>query len=116
MENAYRDVRIAFSTEIVRYCDENNIDFYKVRDKVNTMLSQSDLATSNPNVVPSGGILIPMLGVGGHCLPKDGILLWWRNIETGTDTSNSLILNSRIINDESPVIHISIRLKKPLAI
>lgn len=102
LENAYRDVRIAFSTEIVRYCDENNSDFYKVRDKVNTLLSQTDAATSNPNVVPSGGILIPMLGVGGHCLPKDGILLWWRNIETGTDTSNSLILNSRIINDESP--------------
>lgn len=102
LENAYRDVRIAFSSEIVRYCDENNIDFYKVRDNVNARLSQSDAASSNPNVVPSGGILIPMLGVGGHCLPKDGILLWWRNIETGTDTSNSLILNSRIINDESP--------------
>ena len=38
LENAYRDVRIAFSTEIVRYCDENNIDFYKVRDKVNSKL------------------------------------------------------------------------------
>jgi len=102
LENAYRDVRIAFSTEIVRYCDENNIDFYKVRDNVNAMLSQTDTATANPNAVPSGGILIPMLGVGGHCLPKDGILLWWRNIETGIDTSNSLILNSRLINDDSP--------------
>jgi UDP-N-acetyl-D-mannosaminuronic acid dehydrogenase len=102
LENAYRDVRIAFSTEIVRYCDENNIDFYKVRDAVNKMLSQSDAATNDPNAVPSGGILIPMLGVGGHCLPKDGILLWWRNIETGTDTLSSLILNSRLINDESP--------------
>ena len=102
LENAYRDVRIAFSTEIVRYCDKNNIDFYAVRDKVNSLLSQSDKATADPNVVPSGGILIPTLGVGGHCLPKDGILLWWRNIERGIDTSNSLILNSRIINDDSP--------------
>jgi UDP-N-acetyl-D-mannosaminuronic acid dehydrogenase len=102
LENAYRDVRIAFSTEIVRYCDKHNIDFYTTRDKVNSLLSQSDKATSYPNVVPSGGILIPTLGVGGHCLPKDGILLWWRNIEKGIDTSNSLILNSRIINDESP--------------
>jgi UDP-N-acetyl-D-mannosaminuronic acid dehydrogenase len=101
LENAYRDVRIAFSTEIVRYCDKHNIDFYSVRDKVNSLLLQSDNATADPNVVPSGGILIPTLGVGGHCLPKDGILLWWRNIESGTDTSNSLILNSRIINDES---------------
>jgi UDP-N-acetyl-D-mannosaminuronic acid dehydrogenase len=104
LENAYRDVRIAFSTEIVRYCDENNIDFYKVRDSVNARLSQVDSATADPNAVPSGGILIPMLGVGGHCLPKDGILLWWRNIETGTDTSRSLILNSRLINDDSPEV------------
>jgi UDP-N-acetyl-D-mannosaminuronic acid dehydrogenase len=103
LENAYRDVRIAFSTEIVRYCDKQNIDFYSVRDKVNTLLFQSDKATADPNTVPSGGILIPMLGVGGHCLPKDGILLWWRNIENGSETSDSLILNSRIINDESPV-------------
>ena len=104
LENAYRDVRIAFSAEIVRYCDEHNIDFYKVRDKVNAKLAQTDSATKDPNAVPSGGILIPMLGVGGHCLPKDGILLWWRNIETGSDTSRSLILKSRIINDESPVV------------
>ena len=103
LENAYRDVRVAFSTEIVRYCDSNNIDFYEVRDKVNSLISQPDNATTDPNAVPSGGILIPMLGVGGHCLPKDGILLWWRKIETGLDTSNSLILNSRLINDGSPV-------------
>lgn len=103
LENAYRDVRIAFSTEIVRYCDDNNIDFYKVRDKVNALLSQSDKATSDPNAVPSGALLIPMLGVGGHCLPKDGILLWWRNYEKGNDTSKSLILESRLINDASPV-------------
>jgi UDP-N-acetyl-D-mannosaminuronic acid dehydrogenase len=103
LENAYRDVRIAFSTEIVRYCDDNNIDFYEVRDKVNSMLSQTDAATANPNTVPSGGILIPMLGVGGHCLPKDGILLWWRNFQKGNDTAKSLILESRLINDASPV-------------
>ena len=102
LENAYRDVRIAFTTEIVRYCDKENIDFYLVRDNVNSLLSQSDKATIDSNCVPSGGILIPTLGVGGHCLPKDGILLWWRNIERGIDTSNSLILNSRIINEESP--------------
>lgn len=104
LENAYRDVRIAFSAEIVRYCDEHNIDFYRVRNKINEKLAQTDDASSDPNAVPSGGILIPMLGVGGHCLPKDGILLWWRNIEEGSDTSNSLILNSRTINDESPAL------------
>ncbi|MEA3445252.1 MAG: nucleotide sugar dehydrogenase [Bacteroidota bacterium] len=102
LENAYRDVRIAFSTEVVRYCDANDIDFYALRNKVNSQLAQEDNASDDPNEVPSGGILIPMLGVGGHCLPKDGILLWWRRIESKADTSESLILNSRTINDESP--------------
>ena len=102
LENAYRDVRIAFSSEVVRYCDERDIDFYAVRDQVNQALAQEDAATNDPNAVPSGGILIPMVGVGGHCLPKDGILLWWRKIESGYDTKNSLIIKSREINDESP--------------
>jgi UDP-N-acetyl-D-mannosaminuronic acid dehydrogenase len=102
LENAYRDVRIAFASEIVRYCDEHNIDFYTLRNKVNSKLAQNDSASDDPNAVPSGGILIPTVGVGGHCLPKDGILLWWRRIESGADTKNSLILKSRIINDQSP--------------
>jgi len=102
LENAYRDVRIAFSTEVVRYCDDHNIDFYTVREEVNKRLGQTDSATYNPNHVPSGGLLIPMLGVGGHCLPKDGILLWWRSIQRENDTKSSVILGSRLINDESP--------------
>jgi UDP-N-acetyl-D-mannosaminuronic acid dehydrogenase len=102
LENAYRDVRIAYSTEIVRYCDEHDIDFYEVRRQVNTRLALLDNASSDPNAVPTGGLLIPMIGVGGHCLPKDGILLWWRKIESGLDTSKSLILESRRINDEAP--------------
>ena len=104
LENAYRDVRIAFSAEIVRYCDKNDIDFYKVREKVNELLSQSDLANDKPNEVPSGGILIPTLGVGGHCLPKDGILLWWRKLESGSKNPVSLIIQSRNINNQSPVL------------
>lgn len=102
LENAYRDVRIAFSSEIVRYCDAQNIDFFMLRDKINERIAQNDNATADPNAVPSGGLLIPMIGVGGHCLPKDGILLWWRKIEKGFDTSKSLIVRSREINDESP--------------
>ncbi|GAB1452043.1 UDP-N-acetyl-D-mannosamine dehydrogenase [Draconibacterium sp.] len=104
LENAYRDVRIAFSAEIVRFCDEHNIDFYKVRETVNQSLSQADMANDLPNEVPSGGILIPTLGVGGHCLPKDGILLWWRKLETQKDTPQSLILESRKINNQSPIL------------
>lgn len=53
-------------------------------------------------MVPSGGLLVPTVGVGGHCLPKDGILLWWRALEAQVDASRSLILEARRINDESP--------------
>lgn len=102
LENAYRDVRIAFAAEIVRYCDAQDLDFYAVREEVNHRIAQTDAASADPNIVPSGGILIPTVGVGGHCLPKDGILLLWRKLEVGADTSGSLILEARRINDESP--------------
>jgi UDP-N-acetyl-D-mannosaminuronic acid dehydrogenase len=107
LENAYRDVRIAFAAEIVRYCDDQDISFYAVRDAVNERLNQTDAASGSATAVPSGGILVPTVGVGGHCLPKDGILLWWRKIESGADTSSSLILESRKINDTSPAATIA---------
>ncbi|MGE3525038.1 MAG: nucleotide sugar dehydrogenase [Gemmatimonadales bacterium] len=102
LENAYRDVRIAYAAEVVRYCDRHDIDFYRLREQVNRRTAQSDRASGDPNAVPSGGLLVPTVGVGGHCLPKDGILLWWRLLEAGEDTSRSLILEARRINDESP--------------
>ena len=49
----------------------------------------------DPNAVPSGGLLVPTVGVGGHCLPKDGILLWWRAARGGVERSRSLILEAR---------------------
>ncbi|MFC2142074.1 nucleotide sugar dehydrogenase [Acidobacteriota bacterium] len=111
LENAYRDVRIAYTTEIARHCDAYNIDFYNLRELVNQKLGLEDNASKNPNTVPSGGLLIPGIGVGGHCLPKDGILLLWRQIESGSDVSSSIILEARSINDESPS-RILERLKK----
>ncbi|MEP6573295.1 MAG: nucleotide sugar dehydrogenase [Gemmatimonadota bacterium] len=102
LENAYRDVRIAYSAEVQRFCDDHDINFYAVREQVNHRLAQEDAASTDPNAVPSGGILIPTIGVGGHCLPKDGILLWWRKLEAREDSSRSLILEARRINDESP--------------
>jgi UDP-N-acetyl-D-mannosaminuronic acid dehydrogenase len=102
LENAYRDVRIAYAAEVARYCDAHDIDFFALRDKVNQAVARDDDASADPRAVPSGALLVPTVGVGGHCLPKDGILLWWRAIEANEDTSKSLILASRKINDESP--------------
>ncbi len=101
-ENAYRDVRIAYAAEIVRFCDLWNIDFFKLRDEVNKRLGQGDEASGDSNVVPSGGLLVPTVGVGGHCLPKDGILLWWRKSENEGRSHISLIEQARRINDASP--------------
>ena len=102
LENAYRDVRIAYAAEVVRWCDAEDVDFYALRDQVNAELAQQDAASSDPGAVPSGGLLVPTIGVGGHCLPKDGILLWWRALEGGADPHDSLIIEARRINDESP--------------
>lgn len=101
-ENAYRDVRIAYATEIARFCHTRGIDFFQLRDGVNEKLEQTDLASHDSNAVPSGGLLVPTVGVGGHCLPKDGILLWWRALQSGNHFPHSLIERARRINDESP--------------
>lgn len=101
-ENAYRDVRIAAAAELVRLCDDLDIDFHALRAEVNKRLAWDDGASFDAAAVPTGGLLVPTIGVGGHCLPKDGILLLWRMIEAGRDVSASLILQSRRINDESP--------------
>ncbi len=102
-ENAYRDVKIAFSTEITRFCDHKNIDFYALREQVNEKFTKPRNTISSPIAAANCGMLTPMLGVGGHSLPRDGIFLWWRNIEAGCDVSGSIVIRSRHINDKSPV-------------
>ncbi|HEX9562817.1 MAG TPA: nucleotide sugar dehydrogenase [Gemmatimonadaceae bacterium] len=102
MENAYRDVRIAFSAEVARYCDRVDVDFFTLRDQVNDILGSSDGASWDASIVPTGAMLVPTVGVGGPCLPKDGVLLWWRALEAGFPSRNSLILAARAVNDASP--------------
>ena len=108
LENAYRDVRIAYTSEIARYCDAQDLDFYRVRREVNRKLGWSDRASEEPRSVPMGGLMIPTVGVGGHCLPKDGYLLLWRQMEDSQDMAGSLILEARRINDESPAVTLSV--------
>ncbi len=102
LENAYRDVRIALAAEVVRYCDERDIDFYKLREWLNGELLQRDIASFQPTAVPRGALLIPTLGVGGHALPRDGRLLCAQ--ENWPSADDSLILEARRINDESPLV------------
>ena len=53
LENAYRDVRIAYATEVVRYCDERNLDFYQLRDQVNARTQQTDQASADGQAIPT---------------------------------------------------------------
>jgi UDP-N-acetyl-D-mannosaminuronic acid dehydrogenase len=98
LENASRDVRLAYAAEVARFCDAQDIDFFAVRRRVNARLA----AESGMSTAPCGGLLVPTVGVGGHSLPKDGPFLWWRALEGGTVPAHSLILEARRINDESP--------------
>jgi UDP-N-acetyl-D-mannosaminuronate dehydrogenase len=97
LENAVRDVRIAYAAEVARYCDAQDIDFFALRERVNARVA---LISGTP--VPLGELLVPTVGVGGRGLPRDGVLLWWRALEAGENPAHSLVLEARRINDESP--------------
>jgi UDP-N-acetyl-D-mannosaminuronate dehydrogenase len=57
VENAHRYLQIAFAEELYVWCRLNDIDFWALRNALNTKW--------NVNV------LEPRDGIGGHCLPKD---------------------------------------------
>ena len=102
VENAFRDVRIAFAMEIAKYCERIDVDFRTLRDQVNDVLEWSDNVAWNPSTVPSGAMLLPTVGVGGQALPRDGVLLWWRALEANLPSRNSILLAARGVNDASP--------------
>jgi len=95
VENAYRDVNIAFANEVALACECMGVDVYKVRELINAR--------------PDRHMHLPGAGVGGHCLPKDPWLLKY-GIET-YGRSNFEIRNSefeliplaRRINDGMPL-------------
>lgn len=85
-ENAYRDVQIAFVNELARLCEILGVDVFEARNLINTC--------------PGRDLLLPGPGVGGHCLPKDGLLL----LSSITDSAPSVIRAARQINDSMPAL------------
>ena len=89
MENAYRDVNIAFANEMARVCETMGVNVYEIRALMNAR--------------PDRSMHLPGAGVGGHCLPKDPWLL-----KFGVDTYGMrpvpmrIIALAREINDEMP--------------
>ena len=83
-ENTYRDVQIAFANELAMLCERLGADVFEVRELVNK--------------VPYRNVHIPGAGVGGHCLPKDPLLLIYPVREKA-----KLIPLAREINNYMPV-------------
>lgn len=86
VENAYRDVQIAFSNEVALICEAMGGNVWKVRELVNKS--------------PFRNMHLPGAGVGGHCIPKDSWLLSY-----GVNNHNvplKLIPAARIVNDSMP--------------
>lgn len=85
VENAYRDVQIAFANEIALVCLDLGLDVWKVRDLVNK--------------VPFRDMHEPGGGVGGHCIPKDP---WLLVSSLSSEFKSRLITAARETNDNMP--------------
>ncbi len=97
VENAYRDVQIAFANEVALISEAAGGDVWKVRELVNKS--------------PGRHMHLPGAGVGGHCIPKDPWLLAYA--AQGKDVPLRLIPAARQVNDAMP-LHIAERLEEIL--
>ncbi|MCC6298126.1 MAG: nucleotide sugar dehydrogenase [Anaerolineales bacterium] len=87
VENAYRDVQIAFANEVALIAEAAGGDVWKVRELVNKS--------------PQRQMHLPGAGVGGHCIPKDPWLLVHGAADRGVRLR--LIPAAREINDAMPL-------------
>ena len=102
VENAYRDVQIAFANEVALLCESFGINVYDVREFVNGLPNDN----SSPGSNPIRNMLYPGAGVGGHCLPKDTwLLLHGYNQHTIHSSSFpcSILTDARYLNDWMPI-------------
>jgi len=94
VENAYRDVNIAFANEVALACEAMGVDVYEVRRLINAR--------------PDRNVHLPGAGVGGHCLPKDswllayGLAAYGRQAAVSGDAGLRIIPLARHINDGMP--------------
>ena len=89
VENAYRDVNIAFANEVALLCESMGVNVTEVRELINAR--------------PDRHMLVPGAGVGGHCLPKDSWLLRHGVQTYGQEPPDMRIIPvAREINDGMP--------------
>lgn len=97
VENAYRDVQIAFANEVALICEAVGGDVWQVRELVNK--------------VPERYMHLPGSGVGGHCIPKDPWLLAYA---VRGKTPLRVIPSARAVNDAMP-FHVAELIQDALA-
>ncbi len=89
IENAYRDVNIAFSNEMALVCESLGINVYEVQQLINTRSERM--------------MHYPGAGVGGHCLPKDTwLLLYGLNTYGSKKVQTHFVELARSINESMP--------------
>jgi UDP-N-acetyl-D-mannosaminuronic acid dehydrogenase len=91
VENAYRDINVAYANEVALLCERLGINAYEVRELTNTL----------PNV----DVHVPGAGVGGHCLPKDTWLLLYGVEKYGKPENGKIqiLTKAREMNNFMPV-------------
>ena len=108
VENAYRDVNIAFANEVALMCESLGVNVYNVREMVNNLPNDP----SNPAANPVRNMHMPGAGVGGHCLPKDSWLLKYGVDNYGKfPVESKVIIGSREVNDYMPIHMADLTLK-----
>jgi UDP-N-acetyl-D-mannosaminuronic acid dehydrogenase len=101
VENAYRDVQIAFANEVALLCESLGTDVYDVRKFVNGLPNDP----SSPGANPVRNMHLPGAGVGGHCLPKDTWLLlhgYEKHAALKSKYPSSVLADARYLNDWMP--------------
>jgi len=98
VENAYRDVQIAFSNEVALLCESLGTDVYEVRKFVNGLPNDPSV----PHANPVRNMHFPGAGVGGHCLPKDTWLLIYGYNEL-TKAEGTSYKNQTNTNDQGAI-------------
>ncbi len=86
VENAYRDVQIAFANEVALLCETVGANVWEVRELVNKS--------------PGRLMHLPGTGVGGHCIPKDP---WLLLAGAGNGFVPRLVPAARAVNDGMPI-------------
>ncbi len=109
VENAYRDVNIAFANQVALACERMGVDVYEMRRLINARADRH--------------MHLPGAGVGGHCLPKDPWLLVYGVERHGNQEMRSpkdsvseleLIRLARQINEGMP-LHMAHLVEEALA-